>query len=223
VPSNAGNAGYTPSGPRYWRVALVYPLENSDIVILTLKYIAKLPADGRFVQTMITTRLPGIGERVLIAGIHASRDQVEADSQMAFPVVGGHIKHGAELLISIGEVTQHHFAGRGAMVPGPAIEVACSTSGGLSGGPAFDKNGKVFGILSASINDPDGRGPSQISMIWPALAMTISPSFLEHHMPARFKLLELDNKVCGIDRRDVIRTSVDADSGMMRIKWDEYT
>jgi hypothetical protein len=72
------------------------------------------------------------------------------------------------------------------MVPGPAIEVACSTSGGLSGGPAFDKNGKVFGILSASINDPDGRGPSQISMIWPALAMTISPSFLEHHMPARF-------------------------------------
>jgi S1-C subfamily serine protease len=50
----------------------------------------------------------------------------------------------------------HHLGGRGAMVPNPVIEVACSTPGGLSGGPAFDKHGKVFGILSVSIDDPDG-------------------------------------------------------------------
>jgi hypothetical protein len=88
------------------------------------------------------------------------------------------------------------------MLPNPVIEVACSTPGGLSGGPAFDKHGKVFGILSVSIDDPDGRGPSQISMIWPALAITIGPAFLERSMPASFRLLDLDDRLCGIDRRD---------------------
>ncbi len=215
-------AGYTSSGPRYWRVGHVTKVNNSDIVILALKYATALPADGRFVQTMITTRLPGIGEQVMIAGIRASREQVEADADMAFPIAGGNITYGADVRIAVGEVTQHHLSGRGAMLPNPVIEVACSTPGGLSGGPAFDKHGKVFGILSVSIDDPDGRGPSQISMIWPGLAMTISPAFLERFMPAGFRLLDLDDRLCGIDRRDVIRTSVDGATGLTRMDWDHY-
>jgi hypothetical protein len=218
--------GYTSTGPRYWRVGYVTKINNSEIVILALKYATALPADGRFVQTMITTRLPGIGEQVMIAGIRASREHVEADADFAFPILAGNIKYGADVWIAVGEVTQHHLSGRGAMAPSPAIEVACSTPGGLSGGPAFDKHGKIFGILSASMSiaDPDdGRGPSQISMIWPGLAMTVSPAFLERFMPASFRLLDLDDRLCGIDRRDVIRTSVDAATGLIRMEWDNYT
>jgi hypothetical protein len=77
-------AGYTSSGPRYWRVAQVTKVNNTDIVILALKYATALPADGCFVQTMITTRPPGIGEQVMIAGIRASREHVEADADMGF-------------------------------------------------------------------------------------------------------------------------------------------
>jgi hypothetical protein len=102
--------GYAASGPRYWDIVQIHPIENSDLVILTLKYIATLPADRRFAQAMITTRLPAIGEQVLIAGFRASKEQVEADSDMAFPVIDGDIKHGAELRLSVGEVTQHHLA-----------------------------------------------------------------------------------------------------------------
>ena len=216
-------AGYTSSGPRYWRIGHVTKVNNSDIVILALKYATALPPDGRFVQTMITTRLPGIGEQVMVAGIRASREHVEVDADFAFPIVGGNIKYGADVRIAVGEVTQHHLGGRGAMMPSPVIEVACSTPGGLSGGPAFDKYGKVFGVLSASIDDPNGRGPSQISMIWPGLAMTIKPAFLERFMPASCKLLDLDDRLCGIDRRDVIRTSVDAATSLTRMEWDHYT
>jgi hypothetical protein len=215
--------GYTPFGPRYWRVGQVTKLNNSDIMILALKFASALPPDGRFVQTMITTRLPGVGEKVMVAGIRASREHVEADAHMAFPIIGGNIKYGADVRIAVGEVTQHHLGGRGTMLPNPVIEVACSTPGGLSGGPAFDKHGKVFGILSRSFDDPDGRGPSQISMIWPALALTINPTFLEQHMPASFRLLDLDDKLCGIDRRDIIRTSMDAETGLTRMEWDHYT
>jgi hypothetical protein len=60
-------------------------------------------------------------------------------------------------------------------------------------------------------------------MIWPALAPTISPAFLEQYMPASFRLLDLDDKLCGIDRRDVIRTSMDAETGLTRMEWDHYT
>jgi hypothetical protein len=109
------------------------------------------------------------------------------------------------------------------MLPSPVIEVACSTPGGLSGGPAFDKHGRIFGILSCSIDDPDGRGPSQISMIWPALALEIRPTFPEKNMPASFRLLDLDDKLCGIDRRDVICTSTDAETGLTGMEWDSYT
>lgn len=216
-------AGYTPSGPRYWRVAQMTKVNNSDIMILALRYAAALPPDGRFVQAMITTRLPGIGEQVMIAGIRASREHVETDSQMAFPVAGGHIKYGAEVRIGVGEVTEHHLGGRGAMLPNPVIEVACSTPGGLSGGPAFDKHGKVFGILSWSQDHPDGRGPSQVSLIWPALTAVISPAFLEEHMPKTFRLLDLDYRVCGIDRRDVISTGIDTKSGRTIMAWEPYT
>jgi hypothetical protein len=79
-------AGYAASGPRYWDIVQIHPIENSDLLILTLKYIAKLPADRRFAQAMVTTRLPAIGERVLIAGIRASKEQVEADSNMVISI-----------------------------------------------------------------------------------------------------------------------------------------
>jgi len=212
--------GYTPSGPRYWRVKEINKVNNSDLMILALKYASPLPEDGRFVQTMITTRLPEIGELVMIAGLRASGEHVKADGNMVFPVVGGNIKYGADLRAAVGEVTQHHLNGRLPGLLSPVIEVGCSTPGGMSGGPAFfDRYGKVFGILSASIDNPDGRGPSQVSMTWPALVTPIRPGFLEHHLPASFRLLDLDDKLCGIDHRQAIHTR-DAGNGQTLIVWD---
>jgi hypothetical protein len=221
--------GYTPSGPRYWQIEEVTPLGYLDVVILTLKFATEYPSNGCFAQTRVTTRLPGIGEQVMIVGFRASNEHVEADADMAFPNVGGHMRHEAGLRCTVGEVTQHFLEGRGAMAPGPAIAVSCSTPGGLSGGPAFDQYGKVFGILSSSLDHPDGRGPSLVSMTWPALAVTIKPAFLQHVMPASFglpasfRLLDLDDRLCGIDRRDVIRSIEDVAAGGTHFVWDHYT
>jgi hypothetical protein len=212
-------AGYTPSGPRYWRVHEIHKIDNSDLMLLALKYASPLPSDGRFVQMRITTRLPQMGELVMIAGWRASRERVEADSAMAFPVVADHIKYGAGLRMAVGEVTQHHLNGRLPGLTNPVIEVACSTPGGLSGGPAFDKDGRVFGILSYSVDDPDGRGPSQISLIWPALAQPIRPAFLERSLPERFRLLDLDDSLCGIDGRDRL-SFIDNGDGQLRLVWE---
>jgi hypothetical protein len=216
--------GYTSSGPRFWRPVRVTTIDDSDIVILTLEYGSAIPADRTFTQAMITTRLPPVGEEVMITGTRAATNEyVEADEHMAFPIVDGKRLYGLDVWAAVGEVTEHRLDGRALIGKASVIEAACSTPGGLSGGPAFDKNGKVFGILSISNNDPDGRGPSQISMIWPALARDLSPAFLKHWMPANFRLLDLDDKLCGIDRRDVIRTSPDSNSGKTRMEWDHWT
>ena len=211
--------GYTQSGSRYWLPQEVKKVNNSDLVILALKYASPLPADGRFVQTVMTARLPEVGEPVMIAGFRASRENVEADVHMAFPVAEGKIRYGVDLRIGVGEVTQHHLNGRFPGLTSPMIEVDCSTPGGLSGGAAFDKYGRVFGILSASLNHSDGRGPSHISMVWPALATPITPRFLEHGLPRSFRLLDLDDRLCSIDGRDAIHTS-DAGDGQTKIVWD---
>ena len=217
--------GYTPSGPRLWRVTNFVHVNDTDLVILSLELRSAVPEDGRFVQAAITTRLPGIGEKVMIAGFRASDEHVAADEHMAFTVVDGkHVKYGALLQIGVGKVTQHYLNGRGKMAPGSAIEVACSTPGGLSGGAAFDRTGRVVGILSSSLNNPDGKGPSLVSLLWPALTMTFVPGFLPQLFPPKdARLLELDDRVCGIDRRNSIRWTFDAATGQYRNEYDAYT
>jgi hypothetical protein len=148
--------GYAPSGPRIWYVRYYHKVEKSDVTILSLEYASPFPADGSFAQAMLTTRLPGIGEQVMIVGLRASDQHVPADQSMSFSIKGEHIEYGANVLVAVGEVSEHYLTGRGSMPPGPAIEVACSTPGGLSGGPAFDKNGRLIGILSNSYDYPDG-------------------------------------------------------------------
>ncbi len=104
------------------------------------------------------------------------------------------------------------------MPPGPAIEVACSTSGGMSGGPAFDQNGMLVGVFSVSLNKSDGRGPSQISLLAPALVQTITPAFLPHLYPGPVRLLDLDPNLCGVVQRDVIHSITDLETGIIRVE-----
>jgi hypothetical protein len=64
--------GLTPSGPRHWRVRHVAKANGTDVMILSLDYASPIPSDGRFVHATMTTRLPAIGELVMIAGLRAS-------------------------------------------------------------------------------------------------------------------------------------------------------
>jgi hypothetical protein len=104
--------GYTPTGPRFWRVGKVHKVDNTDLMILSLNYASALPLDNRFVQAAVTTRLPGIGEQVMIAGLRASDEHVVADKHMSFTVKDGRVVYGANVRIGVGEVTQHFPNGR---------------------------------------------------------------------------------------------------------------
>jgi hypothetical protein len=219
--------GLTSSGPRNWFIRGITKVNCSDLAVLSLDYASPMPPDGRFVQATMTTRLPKIGEQVMIVGFRSSDENLPAEEGIYFPVEDGHIKYGAEVRIGVGEITQYHLDGRGSMPPGPAIEIACSTVGGMSGGPAFDQNGMLVGILSVSPNlaDDDGRGPSQVSLLMPALVQTITPSFLPNFYPGPIRLLDLPSDLCGIDGRDAIRSATASELGIIRVEmrdWPEF-
>ncbi|MDD4950590.1 serine protease [Sulfuricurvum sp.] len=72
-------------------------------------------------------------------------------------------------LISSGLVTNCFPHGRGERMPSPCIEVNMETYGGMSGGPVFNEDGRLVGIVSSSF---DG-GPSYITLIWDSLRLGV--------------------------------------------------
>ncbi len=211
--------GLTPNGLRLWRVRQMTRCDGTDLMILSLAYASPIPQDGQFDQTTMTTRLPPIGETIMIAGFRASGEYVPWENE-TFAVKNGHLSYCAGIRTGVGVVTQHLLGG-GRMVGGPVIEVACSTVGGMSGGPAFDKDGNVIGILSTGIDAPEGRGPSQVSLLWPALTATIIPAFLIHLFPDPARLLDVDLRFCGIEGRSAVR--YDFERGCYCVDWDNVS
>lgn len=72
-------------------------------------------------------------------------------------------------LITSGLVTNCFPHGRGERMPSPCVEVDMETLGGMSGGPVFNEDGYIVGIVSSSF---DG-GPSYITLIWDALRLSL--------------------------------------------------
>ncbi len=195
--------GITRAGMQIWRTQKIILVPNSDLAILGLELNSPLPADNTMFQTMITTRVPKIGERVTIYGFRAS-EEVFLRSEYAW---------GGNLLVCAGNVSERYVKGRDSvMMPWPVIEVDCPSWGGMSGGPVFDSSGKVLGLLSSSLSADSGNGPSYVSLLIPALMARFqggwpSPLFKQP------RTLWEDERSCHIDRRDTFKVVRDEATG----------
>ena len=89
----------------------------------------------------------------------------------------------------------------------------------MSGGPAFDRDGKVIGVLSTMMKELGVPDASLISLHWAALAVEITPTFLPHLFSERIRLIDLDPTLCDIEGRDAIRSVVEPNTGIVRTAW----
>lgn len=72
-------------------------------------------------------------------------------------------------LVSSGLVTACYPHGRGERMRSPCIEVSMEAQGGMSGGPVYNEDGRLVGIVSSSF---DG-GPTYVTLVWDALRLSI--------------------------------------------------
>lgn len=105
-----------------------------------------------------------------------------ATMQVALPLVGerlwaiGFRHHDIEKgaarvtpMVSSGLVTEAFPNGRGERLASPCFEVSMDTIGGMSGGAVVNAEGRVLGIVSASL----AGGPSYVTLIWEAMRLDI--------------------------------------------------
>lgn len=197
--------GLAQHAAQFWRVIKVTPVPESDLTILGLIYCCDLPPDNTFPLSVITTRVPDVGEKIMISGFRAADSEFQSDSPMDFEVSG-------QVLACTGTVTNVYPKGRDkVLLPWSTFEVECPTFGGMSGGPAFDDEGKLIGVLCASLESEEQDGPSYVSMLWPSLGLPFEGGWPTAAFPGSRPLIDLDPRVCHIDGRGAIRVVQRAD------------
>lgn len=196
--------GVTSHGLQIWRFRKITHVPNTDLTILGLELASALPPHNTFFQAAISTRTPVEGEELLICGFRAPQAVEDARG----------IEIRGELRLSKGPVSARYPRGRDrAMIPWPSVEVACPALGGMSGGPIFDSNGLLIGLLCSSMDFAEGGGTSNISMIWPALATTIECVWPGGLIRSPTTLTEMGSQICSIDKPEAVVRAPNAEGG----------
>jgi hypothetical protein len=192
--------GYSPhcislddAGLKFWDIKKITYVGDTDLMLLSLVPCFEMPKGYVLRSAQMTTRLPGKGEMVEIYGFRAGAAE--------FPVANGGSIANVQAYHASGVVTEQYPTGRdSALLPWPCVEVDCPSVGGMSGGPAFDANGRCFGVLSTSF----GEGPSYVTMLWAALMSKIEIVWPTGAFPDPIRLVDMADGLRFIERADAI-------------------
>jgi hypothetical protein len=197
--------GIAKSGAQAWLVTHVQVVPRTDICVLGLQYQSILPTPAIFRQASLTTRLPKVGEQLIISGFRASSPTFESTQN-------GSIDLSPEMLVCSGVVTARYptVSGRDRLLaPWPCIEVDCPSWGGMSGGPVFDERGFVVGIISRGLNFAEDPSPMLTALLWPAFGMRLESFGWPPSLGSAGRSL-LNMEECRIEGADAIHISESA-------------
>lgn len=185
-------AGITASGLQLWAVRHMTFGRENDLAILGLVAASSFPPDRLYVQATMDARLPAEGESVRMYGFVHSGEPAET-------IIAG------SLIASRGVVSKRYDRGRDrAMCPWPGFEVACNAVGGMSGGPVFNEEGYLVGLVCSGYEQPDELGPAYVSALWPALALQYIGGWPIGMFPGSRRLLDLELPGWNIRNADLV-------------------
>jgi hypothetical protein len=161
-------------GPRYivWNVAAAWRSEESDLALLHLALHRlshpEKPVEWRCPRIVCTS--PALGTEVAAFGYHSSTVKTRLNPDNS---------HHLGLLdvpqASTGEVEEILPRGQPAgRFTFPCYRVAARFDAGMSGGPVYDGQGQLCGIISGTYGNTEERPISYVAMLWPMLRLQIS-------------------------------------------------
>ncbi len=178
----------------------------SDVGILSYSPFSKFKDTEDYLFAPVEASVPKIGERLWATGYRQISNN--GVPKIAFFIISG-------------LVTEQYLEGRGKHINGPCVEVAMEALGGMSGGPVFNADGRVIGVISSSLEGlDDSKGPTYISLVWTSLLSTVHSPWPENHWPENIAGIQAPAKEGGVRLLGSARVS---DDGGILIKFPEQT
>jgi hypothetical protein len=180
-----------------WDIRKVTSVPSTDITILSVELMSDLPPGNTFIQAVITTRTPAIGEPLTICGFRAGEPAFHRGKKI--------VKASGEVWVCKGSITEAFPLRRDkSMIRWPALAVSVPSHGGMSGGPVFDRHGLLVGLLCSSMVFGDGKGISYVSLLWPALMARFEGTWPSGVYRDAQSLIQIGPNLCAIDKPEAI-------------------
>lgn len=155
-----------------WTITQAIAHKTADLMLLYVDPEANRHNPPLWVPPWrVRENAPRKGEMVMAIGYIEGRLRIASRN----PNGGGVLAISDQGQINFGMVRTVHDKGRDrVMLPCPCFEIGASFSPGMSGGPVFDKNGKLCGIVSTGI---EGAESSYAVTLGPSLSELFGESF----------------------------------------------
>jgi hypothetical protein len=201
--------GFHDNAMAIWNPNSFTSIGYGDLSILTLVRATAGPASplGQPISVnvpILAARQPLVGESVSLMGFAASETK--------FDLAAGRAA-GVALIGSVGPVIDVYPDGRDRSLPNPAVGISAKTIGGMSGGAAFDAQGRLIGIITTGV----GEEASFISLCWPSVFTPVEvawPPGLIQSQPTTLHAMT-QQRLCQIEGIEALSSYVREDGEMM--------
>jgi hypothetical protein len=188
-------AAPTSAGLDLWRPRELSFDDLGDIAYMSVERASPIGDDWRLRVLPLTTRCPAVGERLHIIGLRLDKS---VDDGTSVALAG-------DLYAAAGAVVAVYPSGRDQLlVPYPAIDLACGSLGGMSGGAVIDNRGFLMGVISRGWSTDDGLGPTTAAWLVGALDRTLKIPWPPGLYGPSVRLLDVHEQLLRIEGRDHI-------------------
>ncbi|REL39124.1 DUF4935 domain-containing protein [Rhodohalobacter sp. SW132] len=182
------------------------PSKYTDVGILSYSPLSKFTDKEDYFFAPLEASAPKINERLWATGYRETHND-------GIPTIS--------FFVTSGLVTEQYLQGRGSHINGPCIEVAMEAFGGMSGGPVFNDEGRIVGVISSSLEDDNGNNsPTYVSLIWTSLTSTVYSPWPENHWPKNLAGIQTAIKKNGAK---LIGSARFDDEGSYKVKFPEQS
>jgi hypothetical protein len=147
-----------------WYAKNAYYSLHTDLVLLDVFPYSESASDYKWRKVVINFAPPHVGQTIVGFGYSGGRIEESGDQPLA-------LRWDAHPRTTQGRVVAVHHAGRDrGLCSFPCFEMSARTEPGMSGGPLFDENGRLCGLVcGGGLDREDGTAIRYGTLLWPLL------------------------------------------------------